>query len=169
MHLIYACRIHLLHCTYMPDRVFRTRSVIFGDPNAFYEGFIISADSLRSPDGSLVTTGRSGTRQTAAAAASAARSSHSHGGRHQAASLLAREPACVVRTDRGTVLYQEHHEPKDAVRVRGRSLLQRVRRGDPRSDPQSTTGRFLYEAQGPLNQTDCCFGEETAPTPIYCR
>ena len=131
MHLIYACRVHSLHCTYMSDRVFRTCSVIFGDPAAFYQRFIVSTDFLRSPDGSTTPTEHSDTQRAAAATAPSAHSSHSHGRRHQAASLLACGPARVVRTDQGTVFYQEHHEPTDAFHVRGRSPLQRVRHRDP--------------------------------------
>ena len=44
--------------------------------------------------------------------------------------LLACGPARVVCTDRGAVRYTEHHEPTDAVRLRGRWPLQRVRHGD---------------------------------------
>ena len=42
-------------------------------------------------------------------------------------------------------------KPADAVRLRGRCPLQRVRHGDLRSNPESTTGGRLFDAEGPTN------------------
>ena len=71
--------------------------------------------------------------------------------------LLACGPARVVCTDRFAVCHTEHHEPMDAVRLRHRCPLQRVRHGDPRSNPESTTRGRLFDAEGPTNQANYRF------------